>query len=101
MRELEFKNLVDDLQAKKGSWDALKVPEEVSAELEDLRMLKPSKIQNASIPIIMGSSDNFLFQAKNGSGKTLSFGIPSIMKIDQSNPACQVLIIANTRELIR
>ena len=64
-------------------------------------MDKPSIIQAAAIGRIMTQPDNFLFQAINGSGKTLAFGIPSIMKVDPSEPKCQVLIIANTRELIR
>jgi len=90
------------LQHKKGSWEKLNVPEEVRDELDgELGMAKPSKIQFAAIPLIVDSNESFLFQAKNGSGKTLSFGIPAIMKVDRSNPACQVLIIANTRELIR
>jgi superfamily II DNA/RNA helicase len=42
-----------------------------------------------------------LFQATNGSGKTLSFGIPAIMKVDVNDPRPQVIIMANTRELIR
>ena len=54
-----------------------------------------------AIPKIISSEEDFLFQASNGSGKTLSFGIPSIMKVDPSIDAVQVIIIANTRELIR
>lgn len=42
-----------------------------------------------------------LFQAINGSGKTLAFGIPALMRVDQSDPNIQVLIMANTRELLR
>ena len=65
-------------------------------------MNTPSKIQAAAIPNIVGKpSENFLFQAGNGSGKTLSFGIPAIMRVDVSNPKPQVIIMANTRELIR
>jgi superfamily II DNA/RNA helicase len=44
---------------------------------------------------------NFVFQAINGSGKTLSFGIPSIMKVDTKIDNIQIVILANTRELIR
>jgi superfamily II DNA/RNA helicase len=44
---------------------------------------------------------NFVFQAINGSGKTLSFGIPSIMKVNPEINNIQVVILANTRELIR
>ena len=65
-------------------------------------MHKPSIIQAHAIPKILGEpSKNFLFQALNGSGKTLSFGVPAIMRVDPGNSKVQVLIIANTRELIR
>jgi superfamily II DNA/RNA helicase len=65
-------------------------------------MTTPSKIQAMSIPSINASqSENFLFQATNGSGKTLAFGIPAIMRVDASDPRPQVIIMANTRELIR
>ena len=101
MRQLEFKNVVIDMHSKKTTWNDLKVPEEIQAELEDLKMTKPSIIQAAAVRRICDSQENFLFQAINGSGKTLSFGLPSIMKVDRGNPAPQVLIIANTRELIR
>lgn len=42
-----------------------------------------------------------MFQAINGSGKTLAFGVPAIMKCDPEIKSIQVIIIANTRELIR
>jgi|TARA_B110001450_G_C17184034_1_gene304585 superfamily II DNA/RNA helicase len=32
--------------------------------------------------IMEDKSKNFLFQALNGSGKTLSFGIPAIMRVN-------------------
>lgn len=65
-------------------------------------MDKPSIIQAAAVPKILASpQDNFLFQAINGSGKTLSFGVPAILTVDASIAAVQVIIIANTRELIR
>jgi ATP-dependent RNA helicase DDX6/DHH1 len=44
---------------------------------------------------------HFMFQAINGSGKTLAFSIPSILTVDPTSPTIQVIIIANTRELIR
>lgn len=44
---------------------------------------------------------NFMFQAINGSGKTGAFAVPTLMKIDTSIPKIQVIILANSRELIR
>lgn len=63
---------------------------------------RPSIIQSVSIPNVMTKPDtNFLFQAINGSGKTGAYGIPSLMKVDKSINKTQVIILANTRELIR
>jgi len=78
------------------------VPAEIKDVLDEMKMHKPSIIQAKAIPMIMGdTSKNFLFQALNGSGKTLSFGVPAIMRVNPEIKGVQVLIIANTRELIR
>lgn len=42
-----------------------------------------------------------MFQAINGSGKTGAFTVPSLMKVDTSIDKPQVIVLANTRELIR
>jgi len=97
-----MKNTVKDLQSKKKTWDDLKIPEKLKHHLFVMKMDKPSIIQATAIPkILERPNENFLFQALNGSGKTLSFGIPSILAADPTIPNIQVLIIANTRELIR
>jgi superfamily II DNA/RNA helicase len=84
------------------TWSQMGLTEELVHSLEDLKMDKPSIIQAASIPKILANRDqDFLFQATNGSGKTLSFAIPAIMAVDPELDAVQVIILANTRELIR
>ena len=83
MRELSFKNVVTNLESTKKGWNDLNVPKEIQEVLFDMKMLKPSIIQATAVPNIMNEpTTNFVFQAINGSGKTLSFGIPSIMKVD-------------------
>ena len=82
MKELEFKNVITNFESKKKDWNDLNVPKEVLNVLFDMKMVKPSIIQAAAIPNIMNDpTTNFVFQALNGSGKTLAFGIPSIMKV--------------------
>ena len=83
MRELESKNIIVDLQSQKKTWDDMKVPSAVKEVLDELKTHKPSVIQAKAIPMIMDDqSKNFLFQALNGSGKTLSFGVPAIMRVN-------------------
>ena len=102
MRELGFKNIVTDMQSKKTNWSDINVPEKLLNRLNDLKMDKPSIIQAFAIPKIMQEpAESYLFQAINGSGKTLAFGVPAIMKCDPEIKSIQVIIIANTRELIR
>ena len=93
--------MVLDIQSK-ISWEELKVPEEIIDNLVDepLMYVKPSIIQTMAIPrLIADTTNNFVFQSMNGSGKTGAFSIPAIMRIDKSLKAPQVLILANTREL--
>ncbi|KAJ5066383.1 atp-dependent RNA helicase ddx6-related [Anaeramoeba ignava] len=59
---------------------------------------KPSPIQEQAIPLILKGYD-VVARAKNGTGKTATFLIPSIEKIDFSKNTVQVLIIAPTKEL--
>lgn len=102
MLQLDFKHVVTDLQSKKATWESLKVPEEIVMGLASLKYDKPSIIQAISLPHIMDFPDkNFLFQAINGSGKTGAFGVPSLLKIDVNVPKIQIIILANSRELIR
>eukprot|EP00696_Hemimastix_kukwesjijk_P002832 gnl/Hemi2/13469_TR4604_c0_g1_i1.p1 gnl/Hemi2/13469_TR4604_c0_g1~~gnl/Hemi2/13469_TR4604_c0_g1_i1.p1 ORF type:complete len:429 (-),score=95.18 gnl/Hemi2/13469_TR4604_c0_g1_i1:278-1564(-) len=59
---------------------------------------RPSPIQEESIPVALMGSD-ILARAKNGTGKTAAFCIPSLEKIDSSKKQIQVLILVPTREL--
>ncbi len=102
MREISYKKIVTNLESTKKNWNDLNVPKEIQDVLFDMKMLKPSIIQAVAIPNLMNeASTNFVFQAINGSGKTLSFGIPSIMKVNPDIEFIQIVILANTRELIR
>ncbi|XP_025421483.1 probable ATP-dependent RNA helicase ddx20 [Sipha flava] len=57
-----------------------------------------SPIQVAAIPTIIAGNDTIV-EAKNGTGKTLSFVIPTLvrLKVDQSN--LQTIVLAPTREI--
>mmetsp|Transcript_10961 Transcript_10961/g.29713 ORF Transcript_10961/g.29713 Transcript_10961/m.29713 type:complete len:510 (-) Transcript_10961:2938-4467(-) len=59
---------------------------------------RPSPIQEESIPIALAGRD-ILARAKNGTGKTAAFVIPSLERCDPSKAAIQCLILVPTREL--
>eukprot|EP01103_Thecamoeba_quadrilineata_P015989 TRINITY_DN5214_c0_g3_i1.p1 TRINITY_DN5214_c0_g3~~TRINITY_DN5214_c0_g3_i1.p1 ORF type:complete len:420 (-),score=85.03 TRINITY_DN5214_c0_g3_i1:859-2118(-) len=59
---------------------------------------KPSPIQEESIPIALAGR-NILARAKNGTGKTAAFVIPTLERIDTSLNKIQALLLVPTREL--
>lgn len=59
---------------------------------------KPSPIQEEAIPIALTGKD-ILARAKNGTGKTASFVIPTLEKVDASLSVIQALLVVPTREL--
>ena len=59
---------------------------------------KPSPIQEEAIPLALAGR-NILARAKNGTGKTGSFCIPCLEKIDTTKKHIQALILVPTREL--
>ena len=76
----------------------LSLPNEVLENLNSLGYTTPTPIQEATIPLIREGKD-VIAQAKTGSGKTLSFALPLILKLDENEHFPQALIIAPTREL--
>lgn len=59
---------------------------------------KPSAIQQKAVkPVLLGR--DLIAQAQSGTGKTATFAIGALQKIDLENRGCQVLILAPTREL--
>ena len=66
--------------------------------LQDVGYETPSPIQAATIPYLLDNRD-VLGQAQTGTGKTASFALPilSRLEINQSSP--QALVLAPTREL--
>lgn len=59
---------------------------------------RPSPIQEEAIPIALTGRD-ILARAKNGTGKTAAFVIPTLEKINVKKPKIQALLLVPTREL--
>ena len=59
---------------------------------------RPSPIQEESIPIALTGRD-ILARAKNGTGKTAAFVIPTLEKVNTKKSQIQALILVPTREL--
>lgn len=59
---------------------------------------RPSPIQEEAIPLALAGRD-ILARAKNGTGKTAAFVIPTLEKINNNLSKIQALILVPTREL--
>jgi ATP-dependent RNA helicase DDX6/DHH1 len=59
---------------------------------------RPSPIQEESIPIALAGRD-ILARAKNGTGKTAAFTIPTLERCDPTKPVIQAVLLVPTREL--
>jgi ATP-dependent RNA helicase RhlE len=64
--------------------------------LDQLKLVTPTPIQHQSIPVAMKGHD-VIGIAQTGTGKTLSFGIPTLQRLAQFKGAA--LIVLPTREL--
>ena len=59
---------------------------------------KPSPIQEETIPVALTGRD-ILARAKNGTGKTAAFIIPTLERVDPKKQKTQALFLVPTREL--
>ncbi|MCW5939609.1 MAG: DEAD/DEAH box helicase [Fimbriimonadaceae bacterium] len=74
---------------------ALGVPADVCASLADQGIVVPTLIQSQAIPPVIDGRD-VVGLAQTGTGKTLAFGLPLLMRL---GPEQTALVLAPTREL--
>ncbi|OJJ75699.1 hypothetical protein ASPBRDRAFT_378472 [Aspergillus brasiliensis CBS 101740] len=80
------------------SFDSMDLKPELLRGVYAYGFERPSAIQQRAImPIIKGH--DVIAQAQSGTGKTATFSISALQKIDHNLKACQALIVAPTREL--
>ena len=88
----------DDDTYEITSWDDLEIDPNILRGIYAYGFEKPSPIQQRAIkPLIMGK--DVLAQAQSGTGKTATFTIGALSKVDLTNNNTQVLIMSPTREL--
>ena len=66
--------------------------------IKEMGFEEATPIQSQAIPVVMSGVD-VIGQAQTGTGKTASFGIPVLHKVDPNNKKTQVIILSPTREL--
>lgn len=89
----------EDVTATKGSsFEDFYLKRELLMGIYEKGFEKPSPIQEDTIPVALMGKD-ILARAKNGTGKTASFVIPVLEKIDTTKDKIQAVILVPTREL--
>ena len=80
--------------------ERLALPPLLLKGLHEMKFVRPSKIQAASLPRIWAERD-LLAQSGNGTGKTACFALGMLKKVDCNLKAPQALCLCPTRELAK
>ncbi|KAI0044965.1 DEAD-domain-containing protein [Auriscalpium vulgare] len=89
----------EDVKATKGiEFEDMFLRRELLMGIFEAGFDKPSPIQEESIPMALTKRD-ILARAKNGTGKTAAFVIPSLQQVDVTKNKIQALVLVPTREL--
>ena len=76
----------------------LNIIQPILKAIEEKGYNRPTPIQQQAIPVALSRKD-ILGCAQTGTGKTASFGIPLLHKVDPKLKKTQALILCPTREL--
>lgn len=88
-----------DVTATKGlEFEDFYIKRELMMGIFEAGFEKPSPIQEETIPVALTGRD-ILARAKNGTGKTAAFVIPTLERINPKSTKTQALILVPTREL--
>lgn len=92
----------DTLYTPAVSFEELNLsPELLQGIYSEIKFEKPSKIQAATLPMIVSPPyQNLIAQAHNGSGKTTCFVLGILSRVDPKLKAPQALCVCPTRELV-
>jgi len=82
------------------SWESLTLNEDLSRGIYRFGFEKPTPIQEKAIPPIIEGRD-VIAQGQSGTGKTGSFTIGALQRVDITSKTTQVLILAPTFELVK
>ena len=83
---------------EKLRFEEMQLSEEIKKAVKAMGFEEASPIQSQTIPVLMEGKD-VVGQAQTGTGKTASFGIPILEKINTEDNSVQALILCPTREL--
>lgn len=79
-------------------FEELNLSDNIKKALAEMDYIETTPIQAQAIPYILDGKD-IIGQSQTGTGKTASYGLPMIEKIDVSNKKVQAIVLCPTREL--
>lgn len=82
-------------------WSDLHLSSDLLKGIYNKGFNRPSKIQAAALPLIFNSPMNLIAQAHNGSGKTATFALAMLGKVNTKIIHPQCMCLCPTRELAR
>lgn len=83
---------------KQIKFEEFKISEKIKRAINDLGYIYATEIQAKTIPNVLEGKD-VIGQSQTGTGKTASFAIPILERIDSNNKNLQSIILCPTREL--
>jgi ATP-dependent RNA helicase DeaD len=76
----------------------LQLPPDLIVALSKQQISEPTPVQSAALPVLLAGKDAYL-NSETGTGKTLAYLLPVMVRIDPAQVATQVVIVAPTHEL--
>jgi ATP-dependent RNA helicase DeaD len=83
---------------KTVKFEDLELKPQILRAIKDMGFEEATPIQSQAIPAVISGVD-VIGQAQTGTGKTASFGIPLLQKVDPSIKKTQAIVLSPTREL--
>ena len=80
------------------SFTDLQLPPDLIDALAKQEITEPTPVQSAALPVLLAGKDAYL-NAPTGTGKTLAYLLPLMVRIDPAQAATQVAIVSPTHEL--
>lgn len=81
------------------SFAELNLDEALLRGVYEMGFMKPSKIQETALPMLIRERKNMIAQSQSGTGKTAAFVLASLSHVDVNQRTPQVVILSPTYEL--
>lgn len=86
------------MEENKIKFEEFNLSEKIKRALKDCGYIDATEIQQKAIPVVLEGKD-LIGQSKTGTGKTASYSLPMLEKIDPKLKKVQAIILCPTREL--